>query len=214
MAKKLQASRPGRAQMREDLLSDAMLSSEPGELLPTEIEQLWELFLQIAVIWENRDQEMKGKLSSWLEFVRERCVQAPSYLAEYRNALAVLEELAAQSNRQSASGQLLLEHELPQRVENQWNRPWTRLDHAKKFVGDEFILVYVVAAGFRDFGSDENGKNRSRRRPYNYNGFVRGSRYNRVKRVRHYDAQQSKCNQFSELKKECDCEDSTKRVQS
>jgi hypothetical protein len=39
-----------------------------------------------------------------------------------------------------------------------------------------FIRVQIVAGGFRGFGADENGKNREKYRPYNYNGFVRGSR--------------------------------------
>jgi hypothetical protein len=58
------------------------------------------------------------------------------------------------------------------------SKSMSRLRHAKVFVVDEFIRVQIVAGGFRGFG----GRNRA----YNYNGFLRGTRYNRVQRVRTY----------------------------
>ena len=60
------------------------------------------------------------------------------------------------------------------------------MDHVKKYVAEDFVRMQIVAGGFRGFGSDEHGKNHDKLKPYNYNGFVRGSRYNRVVRVRAY----------------------------
>ena len=50
----------------------------------------------------------------------------------------------------------------------------TRLAHAKRYVINEFIIMQVMASGFKHFG----GKN--------YAGYVKGSRYNEIPLVREY----------------------------
>lgn len=164
--------------------SPKLFSTSPGSLTEEEQETLWELFQQIGRVWNNVWNDSAGQRSSWLEFVTIRCHEAPSYLEEYRNAIRVIEELTATHGLVEGYERLFLHGEL---ADGSLRSPIrTRLDHAKVYVVNEFIRVQIVAGGFRGFGADENGKNREKHRPYNYNGFVRGSRYNRTQRVRAY----------------------------
>jgi len=165
---------------RDGIVSPDILPSGPRKLLPTEVERLWELFKAIGYHWGNTTSDSAGQRSSWTEFVLLRAdSQQPykSYVGEFENALRVIEEL----NRDfpESAYEELFQHKTPKTLS-------TRFDHAKKYVVDEFIRMQVVAGGFRGFGSDPDGTNRQKRRPLNYNGFVRGSRYNRLLQVRDY----------------------------
>lgn len=157
------------------------LPGEPRELTPFEMKQLWELFHAIGEYWKNTTNDSVGQRSSWTEFIILRAKQRPSYVTEYENALKVIAELRAEFGDEAY--RTLFQHKLK---EKEKDTPRTRMDHAKEFVVDEFIRMQVVAGGFRGFGSDLKGKNRKKLRPLNYNGFVRGSRYNRLVQVRAY----------------------------
>lgn len=161
-----------------------MLFAEPRTPEQGEMEELWALFRSIGEYWQNTTESSVGQRSSWTEFVILRCSEKPSYIAEYENALKVVAELKAEFGATAY-------HELLNRGLPKQGAPWTLFDHAKKFVVDEFIRVQVVAGGFRGFGSDSDGSNRAIRRPLNYNGFVRGSRYNRLIQVRAYSPKAS-----------------------
>ncbi len=164
---------------RDEDVGLGQLPAEPRELAAAEMEQLWELFHAIGEYWENTTNNSVGQRSSWTEFVILRATRAPSYIAEYENALKVIDELEKKFGDEAY--RKLFQHKLKDK-----EKPRTRMDHAKEFVVDEFIRMQIVAGGFRGFGSDLKGKNRAKLRPLNYNGFVRGSRYNRLVQVRAY----------------------------
>lgn len=163
-------------------------------LTPSERKRLWEMFQQIGRHWSNVYKDSAGQRSSWLEFINLRCapretnrdkhkpLQPPGYLRKYRDAIKVLDALVEATNLEQGF-QSFLNHQPPRDQEKKIVLK-TRLDFAKFFVVDEFIKMQIVAGGFRGFGSDEFGRNRRKLRARNYNGFVRGSRYNRLQRVR------------------------------
>ncbi|MGZ6992284.1 MAG: hypothetical protein ACXVKJ_14310, partial [Ilumatobacteraceae bacterium] len=111
-----------------------------------------------------------------------------SYVAEYENALGVVEELVALYGKPAAFTKLFLDNGIPKVVANGYPvvNLDTRLAHAKHFVVDEFIRVQVVAGGFKQFIEPKPTKVRP---DYivNYNGFVAGSRFNRIIPVRSYE---------------------------
>lgn len=166
---------PGR--FRDEVVASEMLAAEPRGLNTNEMDRLWDLFHAVGEFWKNTTDESAGQRSSWTEFVILRSTQAPSYIAEYENALAVIAEL--QKEFGDKAYHQLFQHKFK-------DKPQTRMDHTKKFVVDEFIRMQIVAGGFRGFGSAPDGTNRAKLRPLNYNGFVRGSRYNRLVQVRDY----------------------------
>jgi hypothetical protein len=170
---------PDRQQYSREAVGPRMLHAHPGTLDPRQMDELWVIFKGIGDHWSNTSMESAGQKSSWTEFVMLRCEQEPSYIAEYLNAIAVADEMRREHGERSLAQ--LFSHEPPPA-----ERLSTRLDHAKYFVVDEFIRVQIIAGGFRGFGSDADGKRRQRLRPLNYNGFVRGSRYNTQVQVRPY----------------------------
>lgn len=175
--------------IRTQTVPPEIFAVQPGDLTNDEqdelLEGLWQLFQAIGTFWKNTSQNSVGQRSSWTEFVILRCKELPSYIAEYENALKVLAELQAEFGEDPAYP-ILLQHQLAER-----DKPRTRMDHAKKFVVDEFIRMQIVAGGFRGFGSDPEGNDRDKLRPLNYNGFVRGSRYNRLVQARAYSPKAS-----------------------
>jgi hypothetical protein len=165
---------PAQSWIGDDPVGEKLLDSAVGELTPVELDALWELFQQIGREWQNVWNDSAGQRSSWLEFVQTRCRQRPSYLEEYRSAVKVIDALVREHGMVEGYRRLLLDKSIPERLKARPAK--TRLEHAKVFVVNEFIRVQIAAGGFRGFGG--------KKRAYNYNGFVRGSRYNRVKRVR------------------------------
>lgn len=160
-----------------ELLPPTLLVSPIGQLKPVEVERLWDLFQQIGRTWDNISADSAGQRSSWFEFIGLRCTKEPSYLAEYRSALQVVQELVEAYGLVEGYRELFFNSKLTGETKDP-SKTMSRLRHAKVFVVDEFIRVQIVAGGFRGFG----GRNRA----YNYNGFLRGTRYNRVQRVRTY----------------------------
>ena len=153
-----------------------LFSGEAPELTPHEMDVLWALFQAIGRVWENLHWSATDSStirSSWLEFIEAKTRNEPSYLAEYANAVRVVEELRAKYGDE-AFKRLFLDNGIPN------GAPLTRLAHAKKYVVDEFIRVNVVASGFKSFGApNNNGRN--------YKGYIGGSRYNLRVHVRDFE---------------------------
>jgi hypothetical protein len=144
----------------------------PGErqvLTHANREALWEIFKQIAVVWKNVGYDSSNLKSSWLEMLKHKSEQPPSYTGEYINAIHVVNELVRIYGEEWAYRKLFLANGIPP------GPPATRLAHAKRYVVDEFITMQVMMSGFKHFG----GKN--------YHGFVKGSRYNEQALVRQYE---------------------------
>lgn len=151
-----------------------MIESAPRALTASEIAGLWEIFAAINETWElfhTRDpahpvKDASNLRSTWLEFIglRADSGDSPSYVGEYDNALAVASRLKAKAGDQpvhiALKPLLFAPGDAP-----------TPLANAKHYVVDEFISVMVVASGFKEFGGR------------NYDGFLGGSRFNRVTRV-------------------------------
>ncbi len=149
-----------------------LLDSTGQVLSDAAMEVLWDLFVQIGRSWHNVQHDSADLRSSWLEFIAAKTDVPPSYIGEYCNAVDILEELIAVHGSPAAFDLLFFQSGIPN------SKPTTRLAHTKVYVVNEFIRVQVVAGGFRGFGGTH--------RNLNYNGFVRGSRYNRMPQVRAY----------------------------
>lgn len=134
---------------------------------------LWDkLFVEIGRCWSNLPHDSAGVKSSWLEFIQAKTENQPSYIGEYTNAIAVIQELLEKYGDGKAFTLLFLKNGIPD------GPPTTRLAHAKQYVIDEFICMQVVGSGFRGFIKPHS---------FNYHGFVGGSRYNERPRVRRYE---------------------------
>lgn len=155
------------------------LLGSPRQLLNSEIDGLWALFVEINSRWRlfhTRDAEIevpdaKNLHSSWLELVTLRaqphqypnCLQQlPCYVEEYVNALSVIAALCSHDDSEYALDPLLAVTTQPEN---------SRIWHARKFVVEEFMTVMIVAGGFKEFGG------------HNYDGFLGGSRFNEVTQI-------------------------------
>jgi hypothetical protein len=161
-------------------LEPGLIPGEGQTLTHYERDGLWRLFVYIGRCWNNVGKDSMGLKSSWLEFIAAKTETPPSYTAEYSNAVLVIDELIVRYGEPDAFDRLFFQNGIPS------GPPLTKLAHTKKYVVDEFIRVQIVASGFRGYGGRKNsGKN--------YNGFVRGSRYNWTERTRSFkDPQQGK----------------------
>ena len=149
----------------EDTVGPGLLVGDAQELTNHERHGLWRLFQEIGRNWDCAKHDSLDVRSSWLEFVEAKSTNAPSYTAEYSNAVLVCEELV--DVHLDDAYRLLFHHNgLPD------GPPTTRLGHAKHYVVDEFISVQIAAGGFKTFSA------------LNYKGFVGGSRYNIQARVK------------------------------
>lgn len=148
-----------------------LLDQEDETLTETSKRALWDIFVEIGRCWGNLPDDSISVKSSWLEFVHAKTDDEPSYVGEYVNAIAVMQELIEMYGAEHAFTLLFLRNGIAP------SAPTTRLAHAKRYVVDEFIKVQIVAGGFRGFGSPH---------PLNYAGYIGGSRYNRLPRVRAY----------------------------
>jgi hypothetical protein len=163
-----------------------LLPAEPRGLTRAEIDGLWRIFVAIGTIWKNTVHDSAGLKSSWLEFLTEKSMIRPSYVAEYVNALEVVEELIRMYQETHAFEMLFLHNGVP--LDSKGNYPLdTRLAHAKHFVVDEFIRVQIVAGGFKNFIRPQQKTGILPENIVNYNGFIAGSRFNRIKPVRPYE---------------------------
>ena len=163
-------------------LGAQLLAAEPRELTRTEIDGLWRIFVAIGTVWRNTVHDSAGLKSSWLECVSEKTRIQPSYVAEYTNALMVVDELIGlYKGEAQAFESFFLRHGI---AANSLDTP---LAHAKHFVVDEFIRVQIVAGGFKSFIRPEQTTGIRPENVVNYNGFIAGSRFNRIKPVRSYE---------------------------
>jgi hypothetical protein len=167
-------------------LASQLLPAEPRELTRAEIDGLWRIFVAIGAIWKNTVHDSAGLKSSWLEFLTEKSMIRPSYVAEYVNALEVVEELIRMYEETHAFEMLFLHNGIPLDSNGHYLLD-TRLAHAKYFVADEFIRVQIVAGGFKDFIRPQQKTGIFPENIVNYNGFIAGSRFNRIKPVRPYE---------------------------
>jgi hypothetical protein len=154
-----------------------LLDPEDGFLTGVVREKLWEIFVEIGRAWKNVPNDSAGLRSSWLEFIEAKTTRPPSYVGEYANAVSVVQELVGLMGREEALQRLFFNSGVSQKTP-----PVTRLDHVKRYVVDEFIVVQVTASGFRGFAESIFSPNRS----LNYTGFIRGSRYNERPTARLY----------------------------
>lgn len=138
-------------------LPQSLLPATPANLTSDEIEGLWEVFVAISTLWGSSELNPLHQRSQWLEFIEVRTTQPPSYVEEYRSALSVIEELKS-LHPQDAWNRLMLQHGAPAALTN-------RLAHARKFVVEEFIRVWLLTGGFKAYGAG------------NYNGYISGSRF-------------------------------------
>lgn len=148
-----------------------LLDHEDSVLSAATVEGLWKIFVEIGRCWNNLDDDSARVRGSWLEFIHAKTTQPPSYVGEYCNAVSVVQELT-ELYGPGAFALLFLKSGVPE------GPPTTRLAHTKRYVVDEFIRMQIVASGFRGFVTP---------RSYNYNGFIRGSRFNERPRARLYE---------------------------
>jgi hypothetical protein len=148
-----------------------LLDHEDHVLTAAQRESLWEIFVEIGRCWGNFDDDSASIHSSWAEFIEAKTQSPPSYIGEYANAVVVVQELVLMYGKDQAFTQLFLHSGVPD------GPPTTRLAHVKRYVIDEFIRVQIVAGGFKGFVTPS---------PINYNGYIGGSRYNRLSRVTPY----------------------------
>ena len=154
---------------------DKLLSAEDRAFL-------WDnIFVEIDRCWDNLPNDSASVKSSWLEFIQAKTESEPSYIGEYSNAVAVVQELIERYGREEAFTLLFLRNGIPD------GPPATRLAHAKLYVIDEFIRMQVVASGFKGFIQPHSFDYKG-----NYKGYVGGSRYNTLPRVRSYKPEQER----------------------
>jgi len=174
-------------------IADTIIFSEPCTLSENQIEKLWQIFAQIGDHWKDVYNESKNLKSAWLEMVKVKTQQQPSYSAEYNNAILVIEELTQLYGEQDAYQQLFFNYKIPQsQPEKDLEKPHalltTRLAHAKYYVVNEFIRMQVLSGGFKHFGGQSNSSGEVIKvKGVNYKGFVKGSRYRNEDLVRTFE---------------------------
>jgi hypothetical protein len=159
-------------------LAENLLPSEPRELTTTEIDGLWRVFEEIAKAWDKPEHDPARLKSSWLEFLRAKTPSRPSYVAEYVNAIEVIDDLIEHEDK--PFHRLFFDNGLPRGALG------TRLAHAKNFVVDEFIKVQIVAGGFKSFVEPDDPPAIRPDNVSNHRAFIAASRYNRILPVRPY----------------------------
>jgi hypothetical protein len=172
--------------LAREKLKAALLPAEPRPLLQTETEALFDIFAAIGVAWGNALHGSLGLRSSWLEFLKQKTTQRPSYIAEYVNAIEVMAELKSLYGAEAFT-KLFFANGIPQAgsADRAQLRLDSRLAHLKHYVVDEFIRVQVVAGGFKQFAQPHQGAEHPDH-IINYNGFIAGSRFNRIIPARAY----------------------------
>ena len=150
-------------------IGSSMLQGDGQVLTYGNKEFLWKIFVQIGYTWKNVRFDSSNLKSSWLEMIAAKSGVAPSYTAEYINAVYVVGELITMYGETDAFYRLFLKNGIPS------GPALTRLAHTKLYVVNEFIIMQVMASGFKHFGG------------VNYHGFVKGSRYNLIKEVREFE---------------------------
>lgn len=165
-------------------LPASLIFAEGQKLTHQNKEALWEIFEAIGINWSNTIYNSNNQRSSWYEMIKAKTENAPNYTGEYVNAIYVMNELKAMYGKGVAFKKLFFESGVDNAAP-----PTTRLEHCKIYVVNEFIKMQITAGGFKSWGAKYGGE-----RAKNYHGFLGGTRYNRISRVRAYhpDANNSK----------------------
>jgi hypothetical protein len=172
------------------LVGNPQIACPPQELSEQQTEQLWNIFTQIGEHWKDTHNASKNLRSSWLEMVKVKTTEQPSYYAEYVNAIAVMHELSEIYGEDEAFEKIFFEYKIP--TDPQTSKKLdlsTLISHCKYYVIDEFIRMQVLAGAFKHFGgeSKQNDTNETIKvKGVNYKGFIKGSRYANHSLVRTY----------------------------
>ncbi|MDD7885655.1 hypothetical protein [Flavivirga sp. 57AJ16] len=158
-------------------LSAGLIFAEGQHLTYQNKEALWDIFEAIGKNWSNTIYDSNNQRSSWYEMIKAKTENAPNYSGEYVNAIYVLNELYDLYGKEEAFKKLFFESGVDNSAP-----PTTRLAHCKIYVVNEFIRMQVTAGGFKSWGTKYGGEQAK-----NYHGFLGGTRYNRIPKVRAYD---------------------------
>ncbi|WP_282081155.1 hypothetical protein [Aquimarina algiphila] len=158
-------------------LSAGLIFAEGQDLTYQNKEALWEIFEAIGANWSNTIYDSNNQRSSWYEMLKAKTENAPNYSGEYVNAIYVINELKAMYGNEEAYKKLFFESGIDNNAP-----PTTRLAHCKIYVVNEFIRMQITAGGFKSWGTKFGGEQAK-----NYHGFLGGTRYNRLSRVRSYN---------------------------
>lgn len=145
-----------------------MVANSLNELNEDAIEKLWKLFKSIDKFWGS-DKNIDRMKSNFIVFLSNRIEIDYNYLAEYSNAIQVIEELISELGNEEAYIKLLTDPAA------NISPPTTRLARARQLVSNEFISLYLSLGGFKHFGSKLNyqgyfgGTNREKVIPYRTN---------------------------------------------
>ncbi|GAA3655270.1 hypothetical protein [Flavivirga jejuensis] len=158
-------------------LSAGLIFAEGQNLTHQNKEALWEIFEAIGFSWSNTIYNSNNQRSSWYEMLKAKTENAPNYTGEYVNAIYVIDELKAMYGKEDAYKKLFFESNIDNSAP-----PTTRLAHCKVYVVNEFIRMQITAGGFKSWGTKYGGEQAK-----NYHGFLGGTRYNRISKVRAYN---------------------------
>lgn len=149
-----------------------MVANSLNELNEDAIEKLWKLFQSIEKFWGS-DENIDRMKSNFIVFLSNRIEIDFNYLAEYSNAINVIEELTNELGDKDAYIKLLTDPSA------NISPPTTRLARARQLVSNEFISLYLSLGGFKHFGSKLNyqgyfgGTNTEKVIPYRTNNDIK-----------------------------------------
>lgn len=142
----------------EEIVGPGQLLEPDRELTEAETDTLWRVFVKIESVWKFKPMA-ESFHSQWVDMVKARMANVPSYRGEYINAAAVIAEL---ETMEIGSWEELLFFTT---VVTEAAKAKSRLEHTKFYVVNDFIRCFVLLGGFTDFGGR------------NYTGFMGGSRF-------------------------------------
>jgi len=119
-----------------------LTESPVGALGADEKNSLWELVSAIGARWSMRDLGREDFDS----VVDLKTTAAPSYLSEYRSAIALFEGLRREGKDAHAAFAAIL------RGERGAAGAFTPMAHAQDWVLAEFMNLYLARGGFRQYG--------------------------------------------------------------
>lgn len=145
----------------DEPLAPTLLTEFDVPLSEAQVASLWALFVGIDTHWQLGFATDLVR-SRWLDMLEARRAEAPDYTAEYINAAAVFDAMAAALGEDAAIAKFY-----DQTIVEKIDQALTRLTHAKFFVGNDFIRCFIACGGFRGFVPKAR----------NYTGFMGGSRF-------------------------------------
>jgi hypothetical protein len=122
---------------------------EENALTPETVAGFWRLFVAICRQWDNV-ADPSTMQTRFRGFLGNRVERNPSYVMEYRNAVAVIAELTQERGEQEAYNFLLTNAEAAH------SPPETPLQRARQRVANEFINLQLSLGGFRAFTGARN----------------------------------------------------------